>query len=283
MPGWLGKHPKHKLFMIQSSLLESQTWGRLKIKDIKPRALNCVRHPFNLALSLFHLVPPGQHWVGAAASLLCFPSTLGLSPSSWLNHSHEIYFPLCISFQVFPVQGMRQSWRCFLGSSQDCVLTLELPELESQSLLPVRDEMKAFNLLINFWAQIAKAQRMFHKVKRQFFGLGIFQVLVPWNLQIRSGRIDWPLLEQTFNFINEGWIFMRTPMSVIAGLCPTQKLSKGLRRTKAKPALSRQKGWSFLCSRTCSISSSGALSLCWKRLLLSAAWGHLGNVFIGMD
>lgn len=157
------------------------------------------------------------------------------------------------------------------------------PELESQSLLPVRDEMKEFHLLINFWAQNAKAQRMFHKVKRQFFGLGIFQVLVPWNLQIRSGRINWPLLEQTLNLINEGWIFMRTFMSVIAGLCPTQKLCKGLRRTKAKPALSRQKGWSILCSRTCSISSSGALSLCWGRLLLSAAWGHLGNVFIGMD
>lgn len=31
---------------------------------------------------------------------------------------------------------------------------------------------------------------------------------------------------------------MRTSMSVLAGLCPTQKLSKGLRRTKAKPALS---------------------------------------------
>lgn len=94
--------------------------------------------------------------------------------------------------------------------------------------------MKAFHLLINFWAQIAKAQRMFHKV---IFGLQLFQVLVPWNLQISNGRTDCPLLEPTFHLINEEWIFLRTFMSVLAGPCPTQKLSKGLRRTKAKPAL----------------------------------------------
>lgn len=72
--------------------------------------------------------------------------------------------------------------------------------------------MKAFHLLINFWAQIAKAQRMFHKV---IFGLQLFQVLVPWNLQISNGRSDCPLLQPTFHFVNEEWIFMRTSMSVL--------------------------------------------------------------------
>lgn len=79
VPGWLGKHPKHKLFMIQSSLLESQTWGRFKIKDIKPTALNCVRHPLTL-LSVSHLVPPGQHLSGCWY-LPAFPALWGSLPS----------------------------------------------------------------------------------------------------------------------------------------------------------------------------------------------------------
>lgn len=65
MPGWVGKHPEHKLFMIQSGLLEPQRWRRLEIKDIKPALLNAVRHPFNLALFISHVgryqMLMGQH------------------------------------------------------------------------------------------------------------------------------------------------------------------------------------------------------------------------------
>lgn len=71
MPRWVGKHPRRKLFMIQSSSLESQRWRRVEIKDINPTVLNGVRHPFNLALFISHAgryqTLPGQHLRRASA------------------------------------------------------------------------------------------------------------------------------------------------------------------------------------------------------------------------
>lgn len=151
MPGWLGKHPKHKLFMIQSSLLQSQTWRRLRIKDIKPTALNCVRHPFNLAVSF----PPCASRAASGWVLMLSQHSGALcpSPSSCLGYSHGIL--LCAFEQrilLLLVRSHEAELEMLTGLLRTLFPLWSLPELDSQSLLSGigRDEVKVFNLMINF-------------------------------------------------------------------------------------------------------------------------------------
>lgn len=144
MPGWLGKHPKHKLFMIQSILLESQTWGKLKIKGIKPTALNCVRHPFNLALffppwslpgasraaSAWVLMPPCSASPALWGSLLS-PPALGWATAMEFSSVHfSRGFSSCL--WDLPCAEDEARLEMFPGLLRTVFSFWSLPELESQ-------------------------------------------------------------------------------------------------------------------------------------------------------
>lgn len=149
------------------------------------------------------------------------------SSSLWLTAIYQLHlylmvrlerwnFPLCICPEdyllLFNVWGL--FWRCgdvqlemlFSGLLRDglllklvslclhyCSSSTHQRPLESQLLLPeiVKGESKKFNLLINFWTQIAKLKEGFTKERAGLcpaLSAQAVQVFVPWNLQISSWR-----------------------------------------------------------------------------------------------
>lgn len=111
MPGWVEKHLKYKLFMIQSSSLKSERCRRLEIKDIKITWLNCIWDTFNLSLFIslvgHYQMLTGEH-LRRASMWQDLPAIIFLASSSlWLTAFYQLYlylmvrlerwnFPLCI-------------------------------------------------------------------------------------------------------------------------------------------------------------------------------------------